>query len=376
MCNRLNHIKSWEEIFMTTKRKILKQIILGTAVALSGFGLFSNNTILQTYNPSIVVKADETKETEQGILDFKGKKQLVLGNKDSKGRATAAHIQLQDKDEPTSKREKKLKYNPTGWHNYKFYYEGGEKKAWLMNRGHLIGYQFSGLNDEGRNLVAMTAWLNTGSYKGTNEGNQDSMLFYEQKLDSWLATHPNYWLDYKVTPIYEGDELVPRRIELQYVGVDSKGNLLEITLGGKETKDSNLVSHVTLENTSPNATIDYATGKAENTVKSAAQQEQDRKAEEARQAEEARKAEEERKAAEALAAQQAEEARKAAEAQAAAQAQAEAEAAAQAAAQAQAQAAAQQQSSGGYTRDARGRWHRPNGQYASKAEIAAAGLPW
>lgn len=34
------------------------------------------------------------------------------------------------------------------------------------------------------------------------------------------------------------------------------------------------------------------------------------------------------------------------------------------------------QAGGGYFRDARGRWHRSNGQYASKAEIAAAGLPW
>lgn len=31
---------------------------------------------------------------------------------------------------------------------------------------------------------------------------------------------------------------------------------------------------------------------------------------------------------------------------------------------------------GGYTRDYRGRWHRPNGQYASKVEIAQAGLAW
>ena len=29
-----------------------------------------------------------------------------------------------------------------------------------------------------------------------------------------------------------------------------------------------------------------------------------------------------------------------------------------------------------YFRDKRGRWHRPNGQYASKKEIAEAGLPW
>lgn len=31
---------------------------------------------------------------------------------------------------------------------------------------------------------------------------------------------------------------------------------------------------------------------------------------------------------------------------------------------------------GGYTKDYRGRWHRPNGQYASKVEIAQAGLVW
>lgn len=66
------------------------------------------------------------------------------------------------------------------------------------------------------------------------------------------------------------------------------------------------------------------------------------------------------------AARQAEEARKAEEAR---QAQEQAAAAAQ-------QAQQQEQAASGYKRDYRGRWHRPNGQYASKAEIAAEGLPW
>ena len=79
-----------------------------------------------------------------------------------------------------------------------------------------------------------------------------------------------------------------------------------------------------------------------------------KEAEEAAQAEEARKAEEARQAQEQAAA---EEAARQAQEQAAAQ-------------------QAQQQAASGYSRDARGRWHRPNGQYASKAEIAAAGLPW
>lgn len=75
---------------------------------------------------------------------------------------------------------------------------------------------------------------------------------------------------------------------------------------------------------------------------------------------------------EAEAARQAEEARQAQE-QAAAEAARQAQEQAAAAAQ---QAQQQEQAAGGYKRDYRGRWHRPNGQYASKAEIAAAGLPW
>ena len=46
----------------------------------------------------------------------------------------------------------------------------------------LIGYQFSGVNDEGKNLVPMNAWLNSGNYKGTDEGNQSGMLYYENRF--------------------------------------------------------------------------------------------------------------------------------------------------------------------------------------------------
>ena len=206
---------------------------------------------------------------EAGLLTFKNEKQLELGELDTKSRATYAHIQLKDSDEPKKKREPKLKFDPVGWHNYKFYYGDGTKEAWLMNRGHLVGYQFSGLNDEGRNLVPMTAWLNTGSFTGTDDKNQSSMLYYENGLDSWLANHPNYYLDYKVTAVYKDDELIPRQIELQYVGIDQDGKLLEIQLGSsKEKIDQYSVTHVALDNVSANAEINYAYGTAKNTFKS------------------------------------------------------------------------------------------------------------
>ena len=102
-----------------------------------------------------------------------------------------------------------------------------------------------------------------------------------------------------------------------------------------------------------------------------------KQAETKKQAKAKKQAEAERQAA---LAQQAEAERQAALAQ---QAEAERQAVLAQQAEAERQAALAQQaeaerevSTGGYSRDANGRWHRPNGQFASKKEIAAAGLVW
>ena len=294
---------------------------------------------------------------EAGLLPFKNEKQLELGELDYKSRATGAHIQLKDSDEPTEKRESKLTYDPVGWHNYKFFYGDSSKKAWLMNRGHLIGYQFSGLNDEKKNLVPMTNWLNAGNYSGTDDQNQSSMIYYENRLDSWLANHPNYHLDYKVTPIYQKDELIPRQIELQYVGIDENGKLLEIKLGGsKEKVDQYSVTHVILDNVSANAEINYLDGTAKNTVEDAKIKEKAKKEAE----EKAKKEAEEKEAAEKKAKEEEQE-----KARQAAQEKEESQ-----------ESNSQSTNSGGYFRDRKGRWHRPNGKFASKKEIREAGLQW
>ena len=199
------------------------------------------------------------------LLPFKKEKQLVLGDLDKLERSTSAHIQLNIKDKPKAKREPKISVDPVGWHNYKMPIDdsGSGKEAWLMNRGHLVGYQFSGLDNELRNLTPMTALLNTGSLSDKDSANQTAMLFYENNLVDWINAHPNDWLDYKVTPIYEGDELIPRKIELQYAGIKSDGTLMKISFGTKqENVDKDGVTHVVLDNTSPNAKIDYATGNA------------------------------------------------------------------------------------------------------------------
>lgn len=103
----------------------------------------------------------------------------------------------------------------------------------------------------------MTKYLNTGF----SDKNPLGMLYYENRLDNWLAIHPNFWLDYKVTPIYQNDELVPRQVVLQYVGIDQNGELLQIKLGGnKESVDHYGITSVVLDNVSPLAALDYRTG--------------------------------------------------------------------------------------------------------------------
>ncbi|RZI47878.1 DNA/RNA non-specific endonuclease [Lactococcus kimchii] len=187
---------------------------------------------------------------------FRAAYQIKLSPLDLLKRATGAQIQLQAKDLPSQKREPRLSYNPVGWHNYKF------NGHWLMNRGHLVGYQFSGLNDEPKNLVPETAYLNAGSLSGMDDSNPKSMLYYENRLAVWLKTHPNDWLNYQVTPLYKANELIPRQVSLSYHGFDKKGKAVKVAVGGNETIDDNGNTQVTLDNISPNAIINYSDGTA------------------------------------------------------------------------------------------------------------------
>ncbi|WP_424555764.1 DNA/RNA non-specific endonuclease [Streptococcus agalactiae] len=240
---------------MKLSKQLYKSLPLLTVVLCVGALQQNVEAKAKHYKTTSHIETQYVSTSSTKILPFTHNKQIKVGPLDNLGRATYSHIQLRDADEPKIKRER-LTYNPTGWHNYKFTTEKG-KTTWLMDRGHLVGYQFSGMNNVPENLVTMTKYLNTGF----SENNPDGMLYYENRLDSWLANHKNFWLDYKVTPIYEGNNLVPSRVELQYVGIDKQGKLLEIKLGGgKEQTDEYGVTTVTLENTSPLAKIDYKTG--------------------------------------------------------------------------------------------------------------------
>ena len=61
-------------------------------------------------------------------------------------------------------------------------------------------------------------------------------------------------------PIYEGDELVPRKIYMQWIGVRDNGTTVPIKIDGKSKIDSENYSFVILDNISNVYKINYTDG--------------------------------------------------------------------------------------------------------------------
>ena len=193
-----------------------------------------------------------------------GKRVFKMSKLDHLGRSQVSHIQVKKSQLPTGKRPEYITAQPSGWHNYKFWLRDGNKHrcTWLYNRGHLVGYQFCGVNNDRRNLVTETTYLNQGSLFGMDEQNSNAMLFYENGLRHWINRHPTWSLDYSVRPVYYKKDLVPESVVLTFTGYKPNGKQVNVLIkNGKQNKHGK-ISWVTLINASPQAEIDYRTGRA------------------------------------------------------------------------------------------------------------------
>lgn len=201
--------------------------------------------------------------TDNSPLTFTGSFQFKTQPLDEYGRATQAQVQLQYKDKVSDKdRPEQITVNPAGWHNIKLKVPTHSQDYWAMSRGHLVGYQFCNQNADPEDLVSETSWLNEGGYQ-FDERNPKGMTYYEQGLVKWMKSHPNDWLDYQVRALYNGSDLVPQEILLQYVGLSQDGKTqIPITLGSDFEVKEKKVTQVFLKNIDPNSKleINYQTG--------------------------------------------------------------------------------------------------------------------
>ena len=120
---------------------------------------------------------------------------------------------------------------PTGWHTSKYEFVDGR---YLYNRCHLVGWQLTGENANERNLITGTRYMNT-----------EGMLPFEDEVADYVHETGNHVL-YRVTPVFEGDELVARGVQMEAESVEDGG--------------AGVCFNVYCYNVQPGVEIDYATG--------------------------------------------------------------------------------------------------------------------
>ena len=155
-------------------------------------------------------------------------------NLDSLGRCGVAFANICKEIMPTEERGTIGQVRPSGWHTVK--YNGVVDGNYLYNRCHLIGYQLAGENANELNLITGTRYLN-----------MIGMLEFENTVSAYVEETNNHVL-YRVTPIFEDDNLVAKGVEMEAWSVEDKG--------------VGICFNVFCYNVQPGIEIDYATGES------------------------------------------------------------------------------------------------------------------
>lgn len=171
------------------------------------------------YNDQSVVQVNQNQPTfssKELVKKINGWQKL--SNLDWLGRPQVANALLNQKLMPPSQKKQareRLTVKTPGYHAIR---TGNNQNDWLYNRSHLIGYQFTGLNNEAKNLITGTRQLNADSRK-----NAESMVTFETEVADYLHQSPNNYVRYQVTPVYRNVELVPRGIHMMAQSINGDG---------------------------------------------------------------------------------------------------------------------------------------------------------
>lgn len=153
---------------------------------------------------------------------------------DSLGRCGVAYANICKEIMPTEERGNIGSVKPSGWHSIR--YENVDGK-YLYNRCHLIGFQLAGENANTRNLITGTRYLNI-----------NGMLPFENMVDDYVEETNNHVL-YRVTPIFEGDNLLASGVLMEGWSVEDDGD--------------GICFNVFCYNVQPGIKIDYTDGSSE-----------------------------------------------------------------------------------------------------------------
>lgn len=150
---------------------------------------------------------------------------------DSLGRCGTAYACIGEDLMPTQDRESISEVHPSGWQTAEYDFVDG---GYLYNRCHLIGFQLTGENANEENLITGTRYMNV-----------EGMLSFENMTADYIKETGNHVL-YKVTPIFEEENLVASGVVMEALSVEDDGEGISF--------------HVYVYNVQPGVEIDYKTG--------------------------------------------------------------------------------------------------------------------
>lgn len=153
-------------------------------------------------------------------------------NLDSLGRCGTAFANISIDLMPTTERESIGMIKPSGWNQAKYEQIDGK---YLYNRCHLIGYQLTGENANEKNLITCTRSMNT---KG--------MLQFENMVANYIKSTNNHVL-YRVTPVFEGNNLLATGVEIEAYSVEDKGKGIMFNVFVYNIEDGIIIDYKTGE---------------------------------------------------------------------------------------------------------------------------------
>ena len=180
--------------------------------------------------PYVIIN-DNNPDFETGSLNTQAFEEY--SELDSLGRCGVATANIGQEIMPTEKRGDISSVKPSGWKN-KEYDKNLVDGRYIYNRCHLIGYQLTGENDNEKNLITGTRYMNV-----------EGMLPFENMVADYIKETNNHVM-YRVTPIYEGDNLVASGVQMEAYSVEDNGE--------------GICFNIYAYNNQPEITIDYATG--------------------------------------------------------------------------------------------------------------------
>lgn len=127
---------------------------------------------------------------------------------DELGRCGVCFVNVGTDTMPTEERGQIGQVKPSGWQMAKYDIVDGK---YLYNRCHLIGYQLTGENANVQNLITGTRYLNIVG-----------MLPFENQIADYVQETGNHVL-YRVTPIFEGDNLLASGVLMEAQSVEDNG---------------------------------------------------------------------------------------------------------------------------------------------------------